>query len=348
MELNVNLLRYNKPNIITTRLDVLEETMNYLSFFKSLDFTEGILLNKHNIKNSTERKMLAKHIKEHISLSLDLAKQAFNSKEELSYLPLYYSCLNLIKAHLLFMNKRSDLNRNLRHGMSYNEKQMGRDFFNEELYFYKKGAIPFYYQLISGQTIRSKERIKIKIQDLYTQIKDISAEYVLVSSEKPQRIELKGNLTKIGKEQYIMLTNHSYTYGKLPSLRKVKSMKNFRLGRNDSFISKTPIKTQSEIDKFIDSNINKYYMSNYYCNNCKEFHLYTGVSGKKHVFNEELSIALAYFHLSNIIRYNPMHYRKLVDSKYNPLIIALIKNGYFTFIKSMIGHFHKFSFEVNI
>ncbi len=345
----VNLLRYKETNVISTRLDVLEETMNYLSFFRSLEFTEDNLLKTHNIRNAAKRKILAKEIKEHISLSIDLANQAFNSKEELSYLPLYYSCLNLIKAHLLFMNKKEDLYRNLKHGMSYNEKLMRRDFFNEELTFYKDGVVPFYYRTISGKTITNSERIRIKIKDVYAKIKDIYAEYLLLSSGHSQIIELKGGIIEYQGEEFIKLIKHSSRYENLPSLRSVSSINNFKLHPDKQlYLSKEPIINENQIEKYINDNINKYYISNYFCNNCKEFHLYTFVSGAKHVFNEELSIALAYFHLSNIIRYNPIHYRKLVDSKYNPLITALRKNGYFTFIKSMIGHFHKVAFDVNI
>jgi len=327
----------------------LEETINYLSFFRSSEFTEEVLLKKHKIRNSAERSILARHIKEHVSISIDLANQAFGGKEELSYLPLYYSCLNLIKTHLLFMNKRRELNRNLVHGMSYDDKHIRRDFFNEEIYFYKKGAVPLYYRITSGATIGRNEKIKIQLNDIYAKVNDISAEYVLVSSSVPQIIELKGGIKEINGQKYIELRNHSNHYDKLPRLRVVKSIKQFQLtGTAESYLSKCTIANQLEIDQFLENNVNKYYVRNFFCNACNDFHLYTFVGGKKHVFNEEISIALAYFHLSNVIRYNPMHYRKLIDSKYAPLITSLRKNGYFTFIKSMIGHFHRENFDVNI
>ena len=50
---------------------------------------------------------------------------------------------------------------------------------------------------------------------------------------------------------------------------------------------------------------------------------HTPISGKKHVFNEEMCILLAYFHLSNVVRYNPEHLFKLKDSKYWVLLIFI-------------------------
>lgn len=347
--MKVNPFRYQKENLITTRLDVLEDTMNYLSFFKSLDFTDDILYRVHNITDSRERKILATYIKEHVWLSIDLANQAFNSKEELSYLPLYYSCLNLIKAHLLFMNKRSELNRNLKHGMSYREKWMKRDFFNEEISFFKCGAVPLYYRTISGNTITNKEEIKISIKDIYSKIRNLTAEYSMVSIDYPVILELKSWMTHINGQNFMSFYNHSSYYKDLPNTRMVQSIQNVSLSKDKKYyLSKNIISNQNDIDRFIESNINKYYINNFYCDVCKEYHLYTSVSWKKHVFNEDLSVILAYFHLSNVIRYNPMHYKKIINSKYNPLITALRKHGYFTFIKSMIGHFHKSLFDVNI
>jgi hypothetical protein len=72
----------------------------------------------------------------------------------------------------------------------------------------------------------------------------------------------------------------------------------------------------------------------------------TPISNRNHVFNEELCITLAYFHLSNVVRYNPEHLFKLMDSKYWAILLALRKHGYLRYLKQMWGNFNKYSFDI--
>ena len=73
----------------------------------------------------------------------------------------------------------------------------------------------------------------------------------------------------------------------------------------------------------------------------------TPISGRKHVFNEDLNIMLAYFHLSNVVRYNPEHLYRLMDSKYWIIMLALRKHGFLRFQKLMYGNYIGKSFELN-
>lgn len=72
----------------------------------------------------------------------------------------------------------------------------------------------------------------------------------------------------------------------------------------------------------------------------------TPLTRKAHVFNEDLSIMLAYFHLSNIVRYNPEHLAKLMDSRYWIILLGLRKSGIIRMLKLFWGDINKYSFDI--
>lgn len=55
---------------------------------------------------------------------------------------------------------------------------------------------------------------------------------------------------------------------------------------------------------------------------------------------------LAYFHLSNVERYNPEHLYKIMDSKYWVIILELRKYGFLRFEKHIWGNYFKNSFDI--
>src|SRR5262249_34546787 len=113
-----------------------------------------------------------------------LADQALASKPETSFLPLYYSCLNLFKIYLLLAGKRVQLEANRWHGAKYLEGEMGKNYLNQQIQIFNRGTIPLIYSTMLGKAISTKN-IKIRLGDLYSQIFSISAEYELITKKPP-------------------------------------------------------------------------------------------------------------------------------------------------------------------
>lgn len=346
--MKIKAQRYKAENIIYTSHDRLEELINYISIFKSRDFTSDILNKRHKFTNSKNIKEASNQIKLHMTLALDLIEQGFGSKAELSYLPFYYACLNLIKCHLIALKKSSELKKNKLHGMKYNDNPRTKIFLNEELKFFKKGTIPLYYQYISGKVI-SKSGIKVKLDDVYRNIANIQAEYSLSSENHTPQIILKTKVFRMNGQIKFQLLNHNNNISILPELRYMPALQNFKLSLDKQFYeAKKTFSTLSAAQNFSQKNVNKFYINNSYCYYCKEFHLKTIESRRRNVFNEDLSISLAFYHLSNMVRYNPEHFYRILDSKNYPMIIALRKNGIYTMLKSMTGHLRQETFEMSI
>ncbi len=345
--MKIKAQRYEDENLIFTNHDFLEELVNYISIFKSKEFTSDILKNKHKFTNSNKIKEASAQIKLHMTLAIDLIHQALESKPELSYLPFYYACLNLIKCHLIALKKGSDLQKNKLHGMKYNDNPSTKNFLNEELKFFKKGTIPLYYQYISGKLI-SNRGIRVKLDDVYRNIANISAEYQLSSNNLVPQIILKTKTFRQNGKITFQLIKHTNAILNLPEPRYMPALNNFKLSANKQYYQATKtFSTLNAAQNYSNKNINKFYIDNYYCQTCQEFHLKTIESRRRNVFSEDLSIALAFYHLSNMVRYNPEHFYRILDSKNYPMIMALRKNGIFTILKSMTGHLKQETFEMN-
>ncbi len=118
----MKILRYNQIKTIGTDLDPIEDLLNLISTLKSRGFTSDLLREVYGFTNLQEIKKTLKLISLHIDNAIGLANQRFDGLAQTSFLPLYYSTLNLSKVHLLFLGKRIDLESNRHMGLANTHK----------------------------------------------------------------------------------------------------------------------------------------------------------------------------------------------------------------------------------
>lgn len=165
----MKLHRHDQQHAIFSELDPLDDALNFLLSLRSKEFTSDLLREKHHFSDSREIKTCSKLIGLYSQNARNLTEQGLASNPEISFLPLYYSILNLIKANLIFQGKRIELEKNRWHGAQYKESEMRKRFLNEEILIKKSGTIPLMYKTISGIEI-PKKGLKVKMDDIYTQI----------------------------------------------------------------------------------------------------------------------------------------------------------------------------------
>ena len=137
-----------------------------------------------------------------------------------------------------------------------------------------------------------------------------------------------------------------------PSTRKLKAFSGLRIVTNaqgkSHYESQKRTGDYNNAVAFFKSSINRNLLSpDHSGKSLSNWVSLTPINGRAHVFNEELCIMLAYFHLSNVVRYNPEHLYKLMDSKYWALILGLRKHGYLRFLKLMYGNYIKECVAIN-
>ena len=342
--------RYDVKYSIGTDLDPIEDLLIFMSTLKSKGYTKDLLKSVHNITNTAELEKNANLIKLHMDNAIGLAEQAFSGPPETSFLPLYYSTLNLNKVYLIILGKRIQLAQNRWHGASYSENHMSRNFLNEEINVKRRGTIPLIYNTLTGKSIPNAG-IKVKLSDIYPYITSIGAEYGIITKMKEKMMQISSkviNDPENGHHLKVEILNDDYLNAP-PQARSLKAFSGLSLINPENgapyYVTQKRTGNFNIIERQLINSVKRYLNSDdlYGFNNWISS---TPISNRNHVFNEELCITLAYFHLSNVVRYNPEHLFKLMDSKYWSILLALRKHGYLRFLKLMWGNFNKYSFDI--
>lgn len=350
----MQILRHDNNSIIGSDLNPIEDIMNLMSSLKSFGFTSDLLKEVHGFNDSSEIKKTTKLISYHINNAQGLAEQGLGGAPESSYLSLYYSTLNLMKVYLLILGKRTELEKNRWHGAKYREKEMTKQFLNERVFIDSKGTIPLIYNTLTNQKI-SKSGVYLTLKEIYQNIQSISAEYSTITKKETALFLHQNNVVRDDKNGHYLKIKicDSRLSDNPPNPRKIKAYSGIRLINNDNNYHYESQKLNCEFEnakKKLTVSINRSLLSDITYqgpNSSHEWFSLTPISGRKHVFNEDLCIMLAYFHLSNVVRYNPEHLYKLMDSKYWIIMLALRKHGFLRFQKLMWGNFIGKSFDIN-
>lgn len=348
----MQILRHENDYVIQSDLDPIEDILNLITTLKSIGFTSDLLKETHGFTNSAEIKKTSKLISLHVENAISLACQGFDGPPQTSFLSLYYSTLNLAKVYILLKGKRIELENNRWHGAKYSEIEMKKQFLNEKITISKNGTIPLFYKCLTNDTITSK--VEIKLDDIYRNISTISAEYSTITKKRMSLLIHQANVIQddINGHSLNIRVLNSDSFTTPPNPRHLRAYPNIKLIIDDEGFHYETNKILGNFDIIsnqLKSDISRNLVSDNYMNNPfgNNWYSLTPISNNRYVFTEELDIMLAYFHLSNVVRYNPEHLYKLMDSKYWAILLGLRKHGYLRFEKLIWGHVIKKSFAIN-
>lgn len=344
------IYRHENFTIVQSNLDHTEDLLNLLSSLRSSGFVKELLVKYHGFSNKHEIDAVSKLVKFHIDNSIELAIQGLHSSPHTSFLSLYYSCLNLVKVYLLLLGQRKELARNRKHGLAYIESDMSKDFLNEQVKILTKGTFPLIYQTLFHKTF-AKSPYLVSIEEIYSNIHCINAEYITLCKDsvgfEEVRVAIKGSEKK---GFYINVDSFWEEFiRKDLTPRLIPTFNEIQNNINPTFFSTKVYKGNRDkvVNKIQEHNLNRNLLSDVILSWEKNKNSsIIPINGRNHVFNEDLYIFLAFFHLSNVIRYNPEHLHKLMDSRYWTVILALRRHGFFRFLTLMWGNFIKSSFGI--
>lgn len=349
----MEIFRYENKESIGTELDPIEDLLNIISFLRSKEFTSDFLREKHFFTDSKKIKATTKLISLQTETALGLAEQAFEGPSQISFLPLYYSTQSLAKIFILMKGMGDELEKNKRHGAAYKESEMSRKFLNENIFLYKKGTIPLFYKSLSSLEIPSSG-IKVCLKDLYGNISAIAAEYNAINKSGGNMLYHNCSIIRDDAEGHFMQVNilPNTLIGDMPSAKLLSAYKGLsplkdKSGKKVLSYRGKRVKGDFEsVCQLLRKNVRQDLISN----SSQPFvGWYSSIplTGKKHAFSEELCVLLAFFHLSNVVRYNPEHLYKLMDSRYWPIMVGLRKHGYLRYLKLMWGNYNQTCFDIS-
>lgn len=356
------IFRYDEINLVSSNLDPIEDMFILIKSLKSEGYVNELLSSIHNFKDASLKKRTAKSISKYIDVSLKLFDQGMSSHSEVSFLPLYYSMLNLSKVQILFGGGYDDLKDNKAHGASYSENQMAkRKFLNEEISLKRKGSINLLHRSLTGINLPSST---IKIDDLYQNLHDMSAEYSTITGKNISKQICNFYFDQDDDGFFIKTVKYVMSEEKRDlDIMKIKAVdspqfwtkkitNNYFPGESDSYWFETRHISGdfSQVKNSLLRYLKRSYLVTIISNNGWSGRLTNTyvqlMSNKQMILPEEVNILLAFFHLSNIVRYNPEHLDKLMNGKHSMLINVLQKHGFLRYLKLFWSNVTRSNFDI--
>lgn len=309
--------RYDTTRIVTSWRDPLEDLVVQLQFLTSQDYVVEVSHRVHGI-TETQAKARAGLITSHAKASAAFIDQAMSGDSRTAFLPLYYAVLNLLKIYILFSKRHADLPKNRWHGATYDVYgKTSHTVITEQITLKAGGAIPLFYEVITGDTVSNNT--KVKMGDVCPYIVDASAEWATAAGEEARVANLAFAIEDQGVGKVRPVVQVTLPKGQtLSSARQLKALRGFR-------------KDPSETDKYVGKNYNGSGSNNEAMarSQVRCFLLYsrpggtlTPISSRRLLLPEELPITLLFFYMSSVTRYRPDYLDRLMDSKYWPFLLT--------------------------
>jgi len=264
-------------------------------------------------------------------------EQAFSGPAEVSFLPIYYSLQSLAKIVIVLNGKGADIEmkKNRFHGATYVRKT-SYDLLTEEITLKSNGIIALFYLSLVGENWGTSDH-KIKMKDIYPFISGISHEYSSIYNKpfSTQPVELKTSGNEVdGFFLELNVAGNLVPNGS--NLRYLKIVKGFRRKSKDNdraFIGGRKIKAKKGVaKKSLESDIRRILLSTSGETFGNPRAPSTPVSNKRLLLPEEFPILLAFFHLSNVVRYNPEFLVKIKDSKAWSMLLNMRQDSVYRYL----------------
>lgn len=323
-QLNVRIARYATRNEATSTVDPLSALIVQLGFLTSAEYVAHLLSATHSVSKK-EAVARSRRIVSYARTSLAYLAQGSRGPEEVAFLPAYYAALNLIKVCILFGKHHARLDQNRLHGAQYDViKKDSRSLASEEVVLHPRGAIPLYYETITGVPIL-RSRV-LKLCDIYCYIPDVAAEWQLATGSAAKlagvRLEIEdepNNSVRVIAQAFVP-RGHRHL-----KRRELRLLKGFvaRKAEPNVFASTTVFPGTTPTNQVLAKCIDPLWLYRSARAEVAATPIYSGTL----VLFQELPILLALFHLSSVVRYKPEFLSKLRESKYGPVIATIARDA---------------------
>ncbi|HDZ26062.1 MAG TPA: hypothetical protein ENH65_06070 [Candidatus Aminicenantes bacterium] len=333
------IARYEEISAVSTPLNPIDDLISWISGLASIGYTSDILRTIHKMAIQTQILSGARLISVHAENTIGLLDQAFSGSPDVSFLPLYYAILNLSKIYIIASGRANDLLNNRYHGASYDASKSRRGLLTDEIILRERGVLPLFYKVLTHRAWRWNNR-PVRLADVYPFIPCISFEYDqafgLQSRVQPITLRLNGNpssgFTLIAELLALDKGLHPLTQ----SRRYLKIFAGLRSQSNHParFVSdKIMVSTDTEARAQLLSHTKRhllYHIVRDLFN--KPVGIYTALSAAPIELAEEIPIWLAFFHLSNVVRYKPDTLARIKDSAAWPMLLCLQRHALLRFL----------------
>ena len=325
----MNILRYERTLNVTTALNPLEDLTGWISGLRSEGYAADILRSIHGKAGKTVRTE-ARLMGVLAANAVGLIEQAYTGIPELSYLPLYYAILNLSKICIIASKGIRLLEANRFHGAGYNPvKKTSQSLLTEQVQLHKSGVIQLLYEALTTTPWGNFGRA-LSLGDVYPFIGRVSLEFRMSFGRLHGMQEIDIQVEGLGHGEFRLRAQlMSPILKHADSRRYLKLLEgSWRLDPDDATIlysRSVAAPNASAASQALLPSIRRYLI--YHSRKSGQIRSTTPISSKNLLLPEEIPIWIAFFHLSNIVRYKPEYLKRLSTSKEWPLLLALRRHA---------------------
>ena len=353
--------RYDQISLVSTPLNPIEDLLSWLAGLNSIGYTSDILRTVHSFSNTKEIHKCARLISLYTNNALGLTEQAYSGPSDVSFLPLYYAILNLSKVYIILSGREADLSTNRHHGATYDvASKSSRDLLTEAITLRSGGVLPLLYETLTGIRCSWKKK-PIRLRTIYPYIRGIGYEYQhaygMPSALQIIRLGIKGDSEGGYYLEYLFGNTECAYAGQKQYLKVVKSFRQLfdeSIHSEDEpvpsvFLSKrvfVPTEEQALIS--LTTNIRRFLLYETILSqpDIEAAGCFTPVSNRELLLPEEIPIWIAFFHLSNLVRYKPEFLHAVKDSRSWPMLLSLRKHAFLRFMIIFWSYLHQKEYRV--
>lgn len=333
------IARYEESLVVSTPLNPIDDLMSWISGLASVGYTSDILKKVHEMTYAQIRSG-APLISVHAGNTIGFLDQEFSGPPDVSFLPLYYAVLNLSKIYIIASGRANDLLNNRHHGASYGVSKPRKGLLTDEILLKERGVFPLFYEVLTHQAWRWSNK-SIRLADVYPFIPGISFEYNqafgLQSRVQSITLRLNGNpssgFTLVGELEPLNTGLHPLAYSRR-YLKIFTGMRSQPPNHPTRFVSDMIMaSTEPEARAQLLSHTKRHLLYNFVTDQRRQpAGIFTPLSAAPIDLAEEIPIWLAFFHLSNVVRYKPDFLARIKDSEAWPMLLSLQRHALLRFL----------------
>lgn len=337
----IQTFRYEELQEIRTHLNALDDMLSWLNFLTAMDYVVDLCRKVHGLPEE-EAKTRARKIRAHVRYAKEYFEQALGGASDLAFLPGYYGLLNLLKCYVLLGPHHQALEKQRTHGVSYsgiNKRSAG--LLTDTICLHPAGAAALFYRTVVG--IRLAKKRELRVGELYPYIADIEAEYGLSTGNRGKVSTIMFSSEPGDKE--ITAKLQKGFHGEQVSSLKV--LRGYRCSPTDPLTFIKSVGPGMSPEEAVRQSIRQELL---YAPERLSSHLIlakTALSSGQLLLPEELPIALAWFHMSSVVRYHPEFLARLRDSREWAMLDAMRRHSLLRAIILFLSFAHKKTISIS-
>jgi hypothetical protein len=275
---------------------------------------------------------------------VDLLEQAYSGSPRTSYLPIYYAMLDLAKVVVLCKGWLGDLHSQRLHGASWSGiDRVSHDLLTDHITVYERGAFALFYQALVGEMWpKSGHKDKngnwvstytrrIFLRDIYPYIASVGFEYEVAYGEDPHLTQIEANLVEVSPGKWrIEVAFPGETLPAGQAKRKFKILSGL-IEDNDKYVTRCISASDASAARSSLDGVFRWHLL--YPQATRDgFYLLTPRSNSNFLLPKEIPCLLTFFHLSNVVRYDPERLARLFDSRACALLEILRRHATYDYL----------------